>query len=530
VNKYDAVPYPLLSHSQTHPNALATLALLHGLKAPPVDHCRVLEVGCAGGGNLIPMACGLPESQFVGVDYSARQIEEGRGFVERLGLPNIRLENLNLLDFDPARFGQFDYIIAHGFYSWVPQPVREKLLDVCRHCLAPNGVAYVSFNAYPGWKSLSAVRDVLLYRTRGVDDLPAKASLAREMLNFLVEFLGKAKNVSASVAYAHAEFLQHVADKLKAGEDSYLVHDILEDTNDPFYFHEFAAQAAACDLQFLADTDFRAALASNLPAPVAQTIGDLSDNRIEWEQYTDFLSNRLFRQTLLCRAGVPVHFTVNAEALRAFRYACPAKPEGEADVAAPTVQKFTGIDGAAFATDHPVSKAAFHHLINLWPRTATFDDLLAAAYKRLGSSPADAQAAETDATTLASSLLKAFTYSVRLIEFNLHEPRMCLEVGEKPVASAWARLQAERGSTVTTLRHERYALEPLEQFVIQRLDGRQDCDMIVAALVDGPVSHGELAAQIDGQAVTDPEKVRPVLKQSVERTLRLFAHAPLLIS
>jgi len=530
VNKYDAVPYPLLSHSQTHPAALATLALLHGLKAPPVDHCRVLEVGCASGGNLIPMAYGLPESQFVGVDYSARQIDEGCEFVNRLGLQNIRLETLNLLDFDPARFGQFDYIIAHGFFSWVPQPVREKLFDVCRRCLAPNGVAYISFNAYPGWKTLSAVRDVLLYRTRGIDDLLVKAGLAREMLNFLVEFLGKAKSASTSVAYAHAEFLQHVAEKLKGGEDSYLVHDILEDTNDPIYFHEFAEQASGYDLQFLADTDFRAALAANLPGPVAQTIGDLSEDRVEWEQYTDFLSNRLFRQTLLCRAGLPINFTVNAEALRTFRYACPAKPDDDIDVSAVAVQKFTGVDGAAFATDHPVSKAAFHHLISLWPRTATFDEMLAAAYKRLESSPADSQTAEADATALASSLLKAFTYSARLVEFTLHEPRMCLEMSERPIVSAWARLQAERGPTVTTLRHERYVLEPFDQFVLLRLDGAHNCDMIVDALVNGPVASGELSTQHDGQPVTDPDQIRSTLKQGVERTLRNLARAPLLIA
>jgi tRNA G46 methylase TrmB len=48
----------------------------------------VLELGCASGGNLIPMAYGLPESEFVGIDYAARQIAEGQAAVAALGLDN----------------------------------------------------------------------------------------------------------------------------------------------------------------------------------------------------------------------------------------------------------------------------------------------------------------------------------------------------------------------------------------------------------------------------------------------------------
>jgi tRNA G46 methylase TrmB len=88
VNAYDEVPYPSLSYPQTHPDRLATLATLHGLRPAPVDHCRVLEVGCAGGGNLIPMAEALPDSEFVGIDLSARQLAAALAVVRELGLKN----------------------------------------------------------------------------------------------------------------------------------------------------------------------------------------------------------------------------------------------------------------------------------------------------------------------------------------------------------------------------------------------------------------------------------------------------------
>ncbi|MBM4425553.1 MAG: methyltransferase [Chloroflexi bacterium] len=345
---YDEVPYPVLSHSQTHPAALAAISILHGLTPPPVATARVLEVGCASGGNLIPMACGLPEGRFVGVDYSARQIAEGQQSIDTLGLKNVRLTALNLLDADDS-FGEFDYIIAHGFYSWVPQPVREKLLEVIRRSLSHTGIAYISYNAYPGWKALSATRDILVYHTRRIPDLMEKASEARSFLNFLVELMSAAKTVSSNVAYAHADFLKSVVDKLERGEDAYLLHDILEETNEPMYFHAFMARAHRHELQFVCDSDFRPALASNLPPNVAALLSQLNLDRIEWEQYTDFLSNRMFRQTLLCHAGVSLGGALTADTLRMFLIASAARPE-ETEPSA-SVRQFVGADGAKFSTE-----------------------------------------------------------------------------------------------------------------------------------------------------------------------------------
>ena len=101
---------------QTHPDQLAAVATLFGMRPQPPDRCRVLELGCAGGGNLIPMALALPESRFLGIDLSRRQISTGQALVRKLGLRNIGLQPLSVLDLD-SRFGRFDYIICHGIYS-----------------------------------------------------------------------------------------------------------------------------------------------------------------------------------------------------------------------------------------------------------------------------------------------------------------------------------------------------------------------------------------------------------------------------
>src|SRR5947208_3557543 len=130
LTSYEEVPYDSKPLYPTHPDCLATVATLMGMKPAPVQRCRVLELGCASGGNLIPMAEALPDSAFVGVDLSERQIADGRAAVAELGLGNVELRHLSITDV-PADWGPFDYVVCHGVYSWVPEHVRERILAVC---------------------------------------------------------------------------------------------------------------------------------------------------------------------------------------------------------------------------------------------------------------------------------------------------------------------------------------------------------------------------------------------------------------
>ena len=95
---YDSLAYPGNSYPDTHPDRLAAMAILHGLNPAPVAHCRVLEVACNEGANLIPMAYAMPDSEFVGFDLARSPIERGLGRIQDLGLKNIRIFQGNLLD------------------------------------------------------------------------------------------------------------------------------------------------------------------------------------------------------------------------------------------------------------------------------------------------------------------------------------------------------------------------------------------------------------------------------------------------
>src|SRR5688572_30116936 len=113
---YDEMPYGDYAFASTHPDRLAAVATLHGLTPPPLETCRVLELGCASGGNLIPMAITMPHAQFTGIDISPRQVARGEETIAALGLENIRLETADIVAFS-APPGSFDYVLCHGVYS-----------------------------------------------------------------------------------------------------------------------------------------------------------------------------------------------------------------------------------------------------------------------------------------------------------------------------------------------------------------------------------------------------------------------------
>lgn len=542
---YDRVPYPSLSYSQSHPDRLATLATLYGMKPAPVERCRVLELGCAVGGNLIPMAYGLPESTFVGIDASERQIAEGQAAIDSLGLGNITLRCLDFMDVDD-RLGQFDYIIAHGIYSWVPPAVQGKVLEICREHLARNGVAYVSYNTYPGWHMLAMVRDMMLYHSRA-GKAAAEPEMRAQRSRAFLEFLAEARPDPVD---AYGAFLQMYAAMLNEKEaegqqrcDALLLHDELEENNEPLHFYEFVERAAAQGLQFLAEAEFRTSLGGELAPQVRAALEEMAEDVVELEQYLDFVRNRTFRQTLLSHAGAAPGQRIEADAVTTLYAASRARPvSGKPDIHSVSVEQFRGHDGAVLSTDHPVTKAAMLCLAEVWPAAVPFCQLLSMAGERLDV-PLDQ---DVDALVLGTNLLRAYGYSDSLAELHSFAPAMALELTEYPIASAVVRHQAEEGGKVTNLRHERVNVNGFERFVLQRLDGRHDREALLDALMAGPVAEGVLTWK-DEEAIGDRrterippaqggspwggenETVRLKLAAELDRKLALLAQAALLV-
>ena len=519
VYSYDEVPYPDKPYPQTHPDRLATVGMLFGIPVQPIDNCRVLELGCGRGGNLIPMAEQIPGSRFVGVELSQVQVAEARQVVEQLGLANIEIRHCNIMDVDAA-FGQFDYIICHGVFSWVPREVQDKMLDICAAHLKPHGIAYVSYNVYPGWHMRKMIRDMICYHTGRFREPRTRIQEARAFLDFL------AQNAEDDSPYG--KLLKSEAQVVGNSEDGYLYHEHLEEFNLPCYFFQFAKQVQTRGLQYLGEADLGSMWSGGLPPAVSATLDRMALDLIQMEQYLDFVQNRMFRQTLLCRKNVIIDRALHPDGLDRYHVASPLVPaEPEMDLRSPTSMTFKTRDGEqTLTTNSPLMKSALVCLADAWPGSLPFAKLLSAAYGRANVQPmtgAEQLAGET--FQLGKFLLQSYLSGV--IEFHCAAPCFSIQIGERPAASRLARLQAETATSVTNLRHESLPLNELARHLLRHMDGTRD-RMALVEILGRLVQEGVLVPPAEEEAAGKPRDVNTRLAEAADRTLEFLARNALL--
>ena len=224
---YDHVPYSFSSFPESHPRRLQAAAHLLGLETPAPAECRVLELGCAAGGNIVPMAYSLPGASLIGIDLVTSQIETAKEFAAASGVKNLDLRAASITDVTPE-WGKFDYVIAHGVFSWVPRDVAEKVLQICAEQLTQNGLAYVSFNTYPGWHGRMWARDAMLFHAEKFEDPIQKVRAGRDFIAALAQ-----SPLASGLLKSEMQYLQGKA-------ESYILHEYFEDVNEPIYFRDFA--------------------------------------------------------------------------------------------------------------------------------------------------------------------------------------------------------------------------------------------------------------------------------------------------
>jgi methyltransferase-like protein/SAM-dependent methyltransferase len=464
---YDDVPYlskPLFS---THPDLLAAAGRLRGLNTPSPLHCRVLELGCAAGGNLIPMAYALPGSRFVGIDLSAKQIADGQAICRRLELQNLELAAVSIADIDGS-YGKFDYILCHGVYSWVPTAIQERILWICRNLLTPSGVAYVSYNTYPGWHLRSIVRDLMKFHTARFDEAEVKVQQARSILSFMAE-------ASSGLDSPLSRVLAEEAADLPDAADYYLFHEHLEDHNQPLYFHEFVARARQVGLEYLGEAWHHTQI-DNLPPQVQETLQAISSDLIDLEQFVDFIRSRTFRRTLLCHGEAQIAQTPPPSVMDNLYFSALARPESaQPDVRSDAVEKFVLDNGTTASTNAPIFKAALVTLFEHWPQAVAFEDLLAQVASRLNLAQDVANSARA---VLASFLARG--YVSHLLAVHCEPFRFTTEVSERPCVSKLVRVLAASQTHVPNLRHRLIAMSPLAKVVAGLADGTRTISQIAS--------------------------------------------------
>ena len=462
---YESIEYPHYVHPLTDPARLAVLGRIFGMRPAEPNAARVLEIGCGAGSNLLAMAARLPGSRFLGLDFAARDIASGCALAAEAGLDNVELRQQDLLTWEPGG-ARFDYIIAWGVFSWVPKEVKARLLALCRECLAPAGIACISYMTYPGCKQAESLRDLLLLRTGSLGEAVAKVAAAHRTLDFLDRAYG-----ALPPEMAHTGFLRSEVRRIREKEGHFLLHDDLEVNRDPFYLMQFTAWAGQHGLRYLGDSEFHAMLLENLPPETARELSAMDLSQLETEQMIDYVVNRSFRATLLARTEA-TDGGLHAGALAEMCFQGRLQPDGPWQAGDP--------EGCFLTTTQqrvalrPVELVSFLHALAERPAAFTpYAEVLRSAQATVGR-----EFSEGEKKRLCGKLLSL--YGRQQVEISARPFASPVEMAACPrLTPLNVALVRHRGIIATAFQESARLAEP---------------ELACCALLDGTRAHAELEA------------------------------------
>ena len=516
---YDQVLYPPGVYPEAHPDRLATVGTLRGMHPAPLNGCRVLELGCGTGENLIALAFNFRGSEFVGLDSARSPVALGKASIEEMRLTNIQLLPVDLCDAKKERFGSFDYIIAHGLYSWVPPLTRERILALCHELMTPHGIAYVSYNAYPGNHLRDLARGIIRFHTMRCGSPPEKAERARAILKFLSE--------SRLVPNAYVTALRVEFERVIKQQNEVFFHDDLGEINQPFYFHEFISAAHRHYLQFLGEAGPDDLHAENFTSDAVTKLSELEkEEELICEQYKDFLIGRAFRRTLLCRNEVPLAPAFLPARTSTLYASCDATPVHSNQTGDPMGVLFRRPNGAELETNHALVAASLRHLCSEWPCPVAFEIALDRA-RREAARAVGVIGLEDQATLLADAWTRA--YKGGFLQLHVNPPRVVNKLSACPECSTLMRFQLRKTGVVTSQLHRRVKVDdPLSREVAQLLDGSRDEDAITQIILQS-IRTGQAELRENNAIVTDSERATAALKLQIREVLEALAREGLLI-
>ncbi len=424
-----------------------------------------------------------------------------------LGLGNIALRAMSIVDLVPEEPGTFDYIVCHGVYSWVPAEVQAAILAACRALLAKEGIAYVSFNTLPGWHMRGMVRDLLLREVGPDGTAAARLDRARAFLGFLGRVPDDGSRAQA--------MLRSELSLLSQVSDAYLLHEHLATHNRPQYFADFAREAARAGLQYVADAQLSMMDAQRFGPEAEAIMKRMARDVIDTEQFLDYLEVRLFRRALLCRQEAVVDRTMVWSRLLGLRVSSLLQPASATPDLGPDVTEvFHRPGGLELSTSLPLLKAALVILAGEQPCGVPFVDLCA----RVGAHDEAARA------SFGGDVLTLFARGA--VSLGAGAVAGVSRPGPRPEATALARRQASlRQPSATSLLHRRVALDRLDWALVPRLDGTLAVEELAAGVI-GDIAAGKVTLTLDDEPRSDLETVLEV----IEQRLRHLGRAGLLLA
>ncbi|MER3431448.1 MAG: hypothetical protein C4324_10500 [Blastocatellia bacterium] len=438
---YDKVIYPSYVFQHIRPDRLGAVAALHGINVSRIETARILELGCGDGANLLSVAYSMPSAECLGIDLSKERICEAASNAEAIGIRNARFLYADICDVKSEEIGTFDFIIAHGLFSWVPASVRSRVLEIYRDCLARSGIGYISYNALPGWHLRRVARDAMLFHTENIADPKEKVRSALEFLEFL-RYSAKSESIYQRLLEAEIE---NSNDRPAAN----IFHDDLAEINQPFYFTEFVKEITPFQLKFVAESEPVAFFDRKFSENTRAALDRLWDDYLRREQYLDFITGSRFRSSLVCRSGENPIYKPDPALIDNLWLSTQSTPlAADAVLDDDSTVEFRGPFNSTFELNHPFVKSVLGMLAAAWPRRVPFAEVTNFLRSKFSQIPDDRFAE-------MMNLFRAFVVELfhsMIIELRAFYPAYKLEISDRPETSAFARWQIRAGfEYVTTM-------------------------------------------------------------------------------
>jgi SAM-dependent methyltransferase len=355
--RYDETPYRDQCFEHLDLSRVLGLARLFHL-APSAGEdsaLRVLDLACASGVHIRQQAERYPGVRFTGVDFSQTEIELGRKAIVESGADNVELILSDLRELEIPS-GEFDLVLCCGAFSWVPDDVKERVFELCRIGLKPTGVAAIAYLTYPGWKQREAVRELLAFRVRDIQDPQERIRQSALLLRLLHA------GYEAVPESSHARSLMDVVESMQDSSANVFLHDELGGIHDPCYFTQFVEWAAETGLQYLAEADLGTMALGGLPPVAMGLLQQLAPDFLETQQLIDFVINRSGRTSLIVRDDAPIGRELSGDCLRELHFGTTLVEVTPKNSPAGTSRSFETLRGRRLEVEDDLGSSLLHQI------------------------------------------------------------------------------------------------------------------------------------------------------------------------
>jgi methyltransferase-like protein/SAM-dependent methyltransferase len=500
---FESLPSP-----ERHISRLATIGTLFGLEVTNPESAKVLEIACGTGRNLIPQATQYPNAYFYGFDFDPKSIEKAVYFKELLKLTNINFEEKSIQAYNNFK-DKFDYIICHGFFSWVPENLRATILKVCKNCLSDNGIVYISHNALPGWFERSKIQQLLI-RDSSKKSQEEQVADAKRMLN----------NRLINQQYESEKQKIEIENCLKQS-DAFIFHELLNPDTRAYHLSQISELTAKENLYYLGDS-----LPKRMRYPRFEEIiqfeleGDKKRlrlyTRIQKEQYIDQLYSLSFRGSIFCHKNLS-NDCIDFSKLQNLYLSSPLLPkENQIDIFSDLPVTFFGPQESSAEINKAFMKAFFLNFRQTWPNPVPFSELYSLAEKLSGQS--------MDINELCQELSVFFCFG--LLEVSLKDlPNFAKDLKDNCL-SKFTKLEAQESSWLTSRKHEFLPIDDFDRSLINLLDQETSIEELEEKILN-LIKENKLSVQKNKDTVSDSE-IKVLVKETIKTRLAWYYEQALL--